>query len=243
MSISQLEALWWLLWDPLLIKQTGLNIRGTFLHPKNSITPEDEWRKTAILIPWFLCNPGMMTVLWDKLSSSMNVVYPDISAVDYMKYGLVELADKIVRSIESYGNLNDCILIWHSAWGILALLVAHKLAIGHVMQISTPNAPPVVATIAWLGYIPAVLDLRNLDDNKDGVLSLRNIWSSIHRLTTVIPSGDRFIGTNCQWYWHLKSLWFHIGNPINRTVLWWHMTPILTDKWVDQVIDILLRNP
>ncbi len=41
----------------------------------------------------------------------MNVVYPDISAVDYMKYGLVELADKIARSIESYENHNDCILI------------------------------------------------------------------------------------------------------------------------------------
>ena len=81
----------------LFYQQTLENIRGIFKPADDLHHGKDA--QTAILIPGFLCNQGVMRGLGDKLSASMNVVYPDIGIVDYSHLPINEMADKIAMYI------------------------------------------------------------------------------------------------------------------------------------------------
>lgn len=82
---------WSHFWD-----QSLENLRGSIDKPQDDL---HHWKnaKTVILIPGFLCNQWVMRQLWDSLSKSMNVVYPDIGIVEQLYKSLPELADKISR--------------------------------------------------------------------------------------------------------------------------------------------------
>ena len=75
------------------LDQTIDNFRGIW-KPKDDLHFGKN-AETAILIPGFLCNQGVMRDLGDKLSASMNVVYPDIGVIDSTHLSLDEMADKI----------------------------------------------------------------------------------------------------------------------------------------------------
>jgi len=85
-------------------------------------------------------------------------------------------------------------IIGHSLGGTLALLATNKLHAQHIIQVSSPNETPDVARISGLGYIPALLNLRNIQSEYAKIQPI----SPIARLTTIIPKDDRFIGTDVQ---------------------------------------------
>ncbi len=136
----------------LFYQQTLDNIRG-ILKPADDLHHGKD-AQTAILIPGFACNQGVMRGLGDKLSASMNVVYPDIGIVDYSHLSLNEMADKIaiyIGRLEQEGKLKkdgQYTIIGHSLGGSIAFLVSQKLRAQHIVQISTPNEAPVVAKIS-----------------------------------------------------------------------------------------------
>jgi len=179
-----------------------------------------------------------MRQLGDSISQSMNVIYPDIWAGEQFHASLSILADKIVDYIvklEQSGKLKsgwEYIIVWHSIWWALAVLVWSKLKTKHIIQVSTPNDAPDVAKISGLGFIPAILDLRDIKSQYSKVkMSPQN---PIQRLTTVMPENDKFIWTKVQ-----SNLLIPPNISITRTdrinMKWGHIDPILTPSWIKQL--------
>jgi pimeloyl-ACP methyl ester carboxylesterase len=205
------------------------------------LKPADDLRHgpdapTAILLPGFLCNQGVTVALGKKLAPSMNVVYPNIGILDYSHRSLFELADKIaeyVGKLESEGKLAEggrYTIIGHSMGGNLALLVANKLRVRHLVQVSTPNQSPAVAEIVGLGIVPALFDLRNISEAYEN-LALRE---SIDRLTSITPQGDKFVGTDTQGVqWLPENILIREIDPIPFPG--GHLDPILTDAGISTV--------
>jgi hypothetical protein len=232
-------ALSMLLPGSFFLKQMIDNLGATFSKPKDDLHHGKD-SKTAILIPWFLCNQGVMEWLGKKLSRSMNIVYPDIGANEQLVRSLPELADKITQyviDLENKGLLKkdgEYTIIGHSMGGSLALLVTKKLRARHIIQISTPNSGPDVAKISWLGYIPVLFDLRGISSQYATVRPISPIW----RLTNITGENDLFIGTGVQW-----SDWIPPNIQINRVdpavfLKWGHIDPIVTDAGINRIADI-----
>ena len=222
-------------------RQTLENIRGI-------IKPEDDLHhgkngKTAILIPGFLCNQWVMKNLGNKLSNSMNVVYPDISVTDYSHKSLAQLADKIVsyiKNLERQGKLPEdweYTIIWHSLGWAIAVLVSCKLRTDNIIQIATPNQTPPVAHISWLNAIPAVFDLREISQ----IYERAEKHGLIENLTAVIPRNDAFVWTDVQW-----SSWIPRAIPVRKAqnvyVNWGHIDPIFNDEWIQAVVNAANTN-
>ncbi len=227
------------------LDQTIDNIHGAIDKPKDVIRPVDLNAQTAILIPGFFCNQGVMRGLGDKLSASMNVIYPDIGIIDSSRLSLNEMADKIVvyiLKLEQEGKLRkdgQYTIIGHSLGGNIALLVSQKLRVNHIVQVSTPNKTPPVAKISWLGFsvfwrdfIPAMIDLRNIENIYKRVTPK----GPLETLTYIIAKKDAFIGTNVQWVSGIPSN-IPIGKTEGIIVAGWHIDPIITDSGKRTIIN------
>lgn len=239
---SNIDGIIWissmLKWWSLFSSQSVENIRWAISKPKDDFHHGKD-AKTAILIPWFLCNQGVMRQLGTELSKSMNVVYPDISANEQLYNSLPELANKItsyVLDLENRGLLKkdgNYTIIGHSLGGSLALLVTNKLRSQHIIQVSSPNEAPDVARISGLGHIPALLNLRDIQWEYAKIQPR----SPIERLTTIIPKDDKFIGTDVQWVHWIP--WNFTINHIDGLILkWWHIDPILTESGIKNIAEI-----
>ena len=90
-----------------------------------------------------------MRTLGEKIGESRNVIYPDIGMLDSMQ-SLDTIAEKIAQYIQNLHRTGEqkYIIIGHSLGGVLAILVAQKLKVGHIIQLSTPNATPPVAKLS-----------------------------------------------------------------------------------------------
>lgn len=237
-NIDGLKWAWSMLkWGSLFSAQSLENMRWAINKPQDDL---HHWKnaKTAILIPWFLCNQGVMRQLWEQLSKSMNVVYPDIGALEQWYKSLPELADSIanyVINLENKGLLEkdgNYTIIGHSLWWSLALLVTSKLRARHIIQVSTPNRAPDISKVSGLGYIPALLNLRSIVSGYENTKPISPIW----RLTSIISRDDIFIGTGVQWFDKIPPNF--TVNRIDRTIIrWWHIDPILTSDGIKTIVD------
>lgn len=238
---TNIDGLKWaasmLRWGSLFSDQGQENMRWMINKPKDDL---HHWKdaKTAILIPWFLCNQGVMRQLWDQLSKSMNVVYPDIGALEQSYKSLPELADSIanyVINLENKGLLEkdgNYTIIGHSLWWSLALLVTSKLRARHIIQVSTPNRAPDISKVSGLGYIPALFNLRSIESGYENIKPI----SPIGRLTSIIPRGDVFIGTDVQWFGKIPGN-IRVNRSDNLIVNWGHIDPILTKAGIQSIVD------
>lgn len=225
-------------WGSLFASQSLDNIRWAMNKPQDDLHHRKD-AKTAILIPWFLCNQGVMKQLWDQLSKSMNVIYPNIGALEQWYKSLPELADSIanyVIDLEDKGLLKkdgEYTIIGHSLWWSLAILVTSKLRARHIIQVSTPNRAPDVSKISGFGYIPALFDLRNIESAYQQVQPK----NPIERLTSIIPKNDIFIGTDVQWFVKVPGN-IRVNTIDKKIVEWWHIDPIFTTDGIQNIVNI-----